>query len=147
MEFPPIYESFGIMIGVEDGLPVYLSFLNAGAADTIGTDELWTTNSALLNGLSGLNLNGEGTQLAMWDGGDVLFTHREFATNRFTASNFTDEFRVFNEHQMTFDGRATNYVPHGHATHVAGTLIASGIDTDVKGDVARRHVACFQLYQ
>ena len=132
-EFSPIYESFGIMIGVEDGLPVYLSFLNAGAADTIGTDELWTTNRTLLNGLSGLNLNGEGTQLAMWDGGDVLFTHREFATNRFTDSNFTDEFRVFNEHQMTFDGRATNYVPHGHATHVAGILTATGMDNHARG--------------
>ena len=67
------------MVGVEHGEPVYLATANAEAADTIGTDELRTINSALLHGLSGLNLNGEDTQPAMWDGGDVLTSHQEFA--------------------------------------------------------------------
>ena len=136
LEPPPMTPkppTIAVMVGVEHNRPVYLTTFNVEAADTIAIDELWTTNSASTNGLSGLNLNGEGTQLAMWDGGDVLFTHREFATNRFTDSSFTNEFRVFNEHQMTFEGRATDYVPHGHATHVAGTLVASGVDTDAKG--------------
>ena len=48
MEPPLEHESIGIMIGVENGLPIYLSSLNARTADTIGSDELWTTNSALL---------------------------------------------------------------------------------------------------
>ena len=63
--------STAVMVGVEHGLPVYLMPLNAESADTIGTDELWKTTVAnvITNGLSGLNLNGEGTQLAMWDNG------------------------------------------------------------------------------
>ena len=131
--FTPVPPTLAVMVGVEHGRPVYLTTFNVGAADTIAIDELWTTNSASTNGLSGLNLNGEGTQLAMWDGGDILFTHREFATNRFTDSSFTNEFRVFNEHQMTFEGRATDYVPDGHATHVAGTLTAIGVDNRARG--------------
>ena len=129
----PVPPTLAVMVGVEHGRPVYLTTFNVEAADSIAIDELWTTNSALRNGLSGLNLNGEGTQLAMWDVGDVLFTHREFATNRFTDSNFANEFRVFNEHQMTFDGRSTDYVPDGHATHVAGTLTAIGVDNRARG--------------
>ena len=76
----PIHKSFAVMIGVENGLPIYLAPFRFGAADTIGTDELWTNKSLLRKGRSGLNLNAEGTQLAMWDGGDVLTSHQTFAT-------------------------------------------------------------------
>ena len=117
MEPPLEHESIGIMIGVENGLPVYLSSLNAGAADTIGSDELWTTNSASTNGLSGLNLNGEGTQLAMWDVGNVLARHQEFT--------FTNGEGVLGS--RVWDKGGYRRLPHpGHATHVAGTLVASG---------------------
>ena len=117
MEPPPEHESIGIMIGVENGLPVYLSSLNARAADTIGTDELWTINSRERNSLSGLNLNGEGTRLAMWDVGNVLASHQEFT--------FTDDAGVLRSRVWDRGGYRRLPSPE-HATHVAGTLVASG---------------------
>ncbi len=120
----PRYYFFAVMVGVEHGEPVYLTTANVEAADTIGTDELWTTNSASTNGLSGLNLNGEGTQLAMWDGGDVLTSHQEFAI---ANSMGEADSRVSNQNSPS----PLSY--SNHATHVAGTLMAAGVDARAEG--------------
>ena len=120
----PRYYFFAVMVGVEHGEPVYLATANVEAADTIGTDELWTINSALLHGLSDLNLNGEGTQLAMWDGGDVLTSHQEFAI---ANSMGEADSRVSNQN-------SPSPLPYSnHATHVAGTLMAAGVDARAEG--------------
>ena len=119
-----VREVVAVMVGVEHGLPVYLTTFNVEAADTIGTDELWTTNSALINGLSGLNLNGEGTQLAMWDGGDVLTSHQEFAIAN-SAGEVSS--RVINQNSPS------SLTRRNHATHVAGTLVAAGVDVRARG--------------
>lgn len=98
--------------GVIGGRPVANTTYNLKAADTLGTDELWT------NGSSGLNLNGEGTQVALWDGGDPRLTPREFTTNGI---------RIFD-----MDGPST-LMNSNHATHVAGTLGAYGVTNTAKG--------------
>jgi hypothetical protein len=106
--------TLAIMVGVENGQPVYIGSYNANAADTVGADERWT------NGSSGLNLNGEGTQVAVWDIGDARFSHREFTTNTTRI--------------IKMDG--TNTSPDGvqaHATHVSGTLGAYGVTNAAKG--------------
>lgn len=104
--------SLAVMVGVEAGQPVYIGSYNANAADTVGTDELWT------NGSSGLNLNGEGTQVGVWDIGDARFTHREFTTNGTRI--------------MKLDSASPDGV-RDHATHVSGTLGAYGVTNAAKG--------------
>lgn len=83
---------------------------NLGAANTTGTSSLWT------GGRLGLDLNGEGMYIGMWDGGAVRLTHQEFDVNDFQS-----------------DDAATS---SNHATHVAGTLVGRGINSLAKGMAA-----------
>lgn len=89
------------------GRPVYYAVDNAGAAITTRANTLHP------GGITGFNLSGEFTNyLAIWDGGTVLDTHQEFG-DRVNRQDYS----------------ATHY----HATHVAGTMIASGVQTNAKG--------------
>ena len=90
----------------EFGKPQYYTTHNENAAKTISTDEVYS------GGAAGLNLTGSSVLIHEWDGGTVLSTHQEFDT------------RVTNG-----DATATHY----HATHVAGTIIASGVYSPAKG--------------
>ncbi|MCK5241449.1 S8 family serine peptidase [bacterium] len=86
--------------------PIYLMTDNATAAKTIVTDLVWPGGSA------GLSLTGSGITIAEWDAGSALSTHQELA-GRITLG----------------DGAASNY----HSTHVAGTILASGVVSLAKG--------------
>ena len=90
----------------ELGMPQYYITHNENAAKTISTNQVYTGGSA------GLNLSGSGVLVHEWDGGTVLHTHQEFGG------------RVTNE-----DATATHY----HATHVAGTIMAAGVQSAAKG--------------
>ncbi|WP_242926440.1 S8 family serine peptidase [Pontibacter vulgaris] len=94
------------------GLPVYyITYNNTRAAATTNTDQLWAGGSL------GLNLSGAGSavnnKLGIWDGGRVLETHQELKG------------RVVQKDKPT--------KVDGHATHVAGTMIASGVNALAKG--------------
>lgn len=91
----------------EDGKPIYYTTYNLNAAKTVSTNKLWP------GGSSGLNLTGSGITLGEWDGGGVRTTHQEFGG------------RVTQKDSPSSTG--------GHATHVAGTLIAAGVYSDAKG--------------
>lgn len=98
--------------GIDDkGLPIYITTTdNIVSAATIRTTSLWP------GGASGLSLNGAslGTgKIAVWDEGLARPTHVEL-TGRVTQ----------------VDG-ATNL--SDHSTHVAGTLIAAGVNPLAKG--------------
>lgn len=80
---------------------------NLNAAKTVSTNKVWPA------GILGLNLTGSGTTLAVWDGGKVRATHQEFGG------------------RVTQKDGATSL--NAHATHVAGTMIASGVDPDSRG--------------
>jgi hypothetical protein len=101
------------LVGVDDkGFPMYVETQsNLVAASTIGTNKLWS------GGSSGLNLNGSNVlllnKLGIWDGGQINQTHVEFG-NRITPKDNANSV-------------------DGHATHVAGTLIASGVNPAAKG--------------
>ncbi len=88
-----------------NGMPEYNTTDNLNAANTVGTNELWT------GGSTGLNLTGAGFTIGEWDGGGVRTTHQEFRVG-------------------VGPSRVTQIdVPPGtsyHSTHVAGTLIAEG---------------------
>ncbi len=80
---------------------------NLNAAKTVSTNKVWPGGGA------GLSLTGSGLNVGIWDGGKVRTTHQEFG-GRAT--------------QM--DG-ATSL--SSHATHVSGTMIATGVDANAKG--------------
>ncbi len=95
------------------GKPLYVGVAdNIISAATIGTNTLWS------GGSSGLNLNGSSAALkdkiGLWDEGKVRPTHVEL-TGRTTWKDATNDGLV------------------DHSTHVAGTMIATGVNPLVKG--------------
>lgn len=101
------------LMAMRDGHPVFYVTCNIQSADSIGTDEVWPGGSL------GLSLSGTNMVLGMWDGYAVRTTHVEFA--------FGGNTRI-----TQLDG-ATNYLVDPHSTAVAGTMVASGINTNAKG--------------
>jgi len=92
----------------EGNQPIYyVSYSNLNAAATTRASALWT------GGSMGLDLNGQGMIVGEWDAGAVRATHQEL-TGRIVQK----------------DGASSL---HDHATHVAGTLIASGVNNSAKG--------------
>jgi len=105
------------LVGVDNfNHPIYYTtFDNTIAAATVGANKLWP------GGTSGLNISSGDSylknKLAIWDGGGVLGTHIELAgrvTQKDGAAVSTSEGSV-------------------HATHVTGTMMATGINPLAKG--------------
>ena len=91
---------------------------NANAAVTTQTHRLWPGGSL------GLSLTGSGyNQLGEWDGGAVRSTHQEFGS------------------RVTQVDGATSL--SSHATHVAGTMIAAGVDASAKGMAYQANLRAF----
>ncbi|MDP2897070.1 MAG: S8 family serine peptidase [bacterium] len=101
------------LMSIRGGVPRFYITCNEDAADTVSTDELWP------GGTTGLGLTGAGTTMGIWDGGDVLTTHQEFDSG--PGTRVTDR-----------DGTSESGIS-GHATHVAGTLIAEGLYPAARG--------------
>lgn len=103
----------GKLVGVDNfNLPkYYIAHNNAIAANTTRANQLWP------GGSSGLNLSGSSNavknKLGVWDGGKILNTHVELV-NRVTQK---DNAAVLSD----------------HATHVTGTMVASGVNPSAKG--------------
>lgn len=93
-----------LLVDIINGVPIYRSILNAESAITTGA-------ANLQSGTIGLALQGEGLTLGVWDDGKIS-NHVEFG-DRIIANEGTS----FGD----------------HATHVTGTLIASGINPAAKG--------------
>ncbi len=92
---------------VEDSTAIYDITSNSDAAKTISTDKVW---------IAPYNLSGTGTTLGIWDGSKVLITHQEFG----------------NPTRVTIkDGSTLSIIDH--STHVAGTMIAGGVQANAKG--------------
>ncbi len=101
-----------VLVRLDDrGAPVYYKTHNLGAAETVSTDHLWPSSEP--GGAKiGLDLSGGGETVGIWDGGAV-FEHTEFG-GRVTWSD-------------------ADAATSDHATHVAGTMIAEGLDADAHG--------------
>jgi len=91
----------------QNGMPVYYTTNNEDAAKTIATNQVWP------GGWLNIGLNGFNEKVGEWDGGEVLSTHQEFGNRVIQRDNPS----------------ATSE----HATHVAGTLIAQGVEAASKG--------------
>ena len=120
----PIYEvrKNGMVIALESidalGNPVYNStFNNTIAAATTRANQLWS------GGSSGLNLSGSSAavtgKLGVWDGGLILKNHVELVG------------RILQKDSASAPSSPFDNVDH--ATHVSGTMIASGVNPIAKG--------------
>jgi len=94
---------------VRGGRPFYYITRNINAAASVSTNKVWPGGSA------GLALNGSGVTLGIWDGGGVRLTHQEL-TGRAVQVDA-------NEIEGLID----------HATHVAGTMAATGVQAAAHG--------------
>lgn len=97
----------GLVGFTPNGFPVFYSSNNTNAAATVGT------NLIVSGATNGYGLTGNGMIIGEWDGGSVLGTHQEL-TGRVTQ----------------VDNPSNN---SDHATHVCGTMIASGVVANAKG--------------
>lgn len=96
------------LVGVDElGMPIYVMTDNAIAAASTATNRVYP------GGVLGYSLAGQGMTVGEWDGGATRITHQEL-TGRSTQ----------------VDGATTL---SDHATHVAGTLIASGVQASARG--------------
>lgn len=114
-------ESNGRLFQLKDidkktGLPIYYTTYNKDAAAGTGTNTL--------NSSSGIfDLDGQDITIHEWDGGGTLITHQEFGGRA---------------QQMD---RPTSL--SDHATHVAGTMVASGVDGKAKGMAPRARLNAY----
>ncbi len=92
---------------IDNGKPIYNRTFNVNGSKTVRADRLNTGGSL------GLNLQGQGMYVGVWDGGSARFTHQEFGGRT----------------QIVDDAVVSN-----HATHVTGTIIGSGVtNATIKG--------------
>lgn len=91
------------LIDVEKGRPIFLTTFNANAGVSSAANTLWMTP---------YSSEGNGIIVGVWDGGSVLGGHQEFG-QRVTIKDAVEV--------------------ADHATHVAGTVGASGVNSDAKG--------------
>lgn len=100
------------LVDVVNGRPIYAITDNAEAAITTRANELWPGGSLGIS-VTGANFH---DKIGVWDGGSARATHQEF--------NNTGVSRV-----LVKDGGSQS----AHATHVAGTIIAAGVDPAAQG--------------
>ena len=92
---------------VINGIPQFIATDNLGARATTGVDKIG------VDGQMGLDLDGSGISIGIWDGGLVRTTHQELEGRVSQADGST----------------SLNF----HATHVAGTILSKGIIGNAKG--------------
>lgn len=101
----------------ENDLPVYEIDENVNAAISTATDQV--RSSITYN-----NVDGSGVTIGLWEAsGTPRITHQEF------------------EGRVTIEDGSTNV--SSHATHVAGTLAAAGIASNVKGMAPEANILAF----
>lgn len=109
-----------------DNQPIYVTTHNVGSAEA--------TRTNFLHPGGGLNLDLEGDDMiiGVWDGDNVRDTHSEFQSLDFTAGS-----RISSPDFGASDAYSN------HATHVAGTIIASGLNESAKGMAPKASVISY----
>ena len=112
-------QGIGTVVRIENGLPVLVAPNNVVGADTISSDDLWPGGASPLP-----DLNGQGRTMGIWEAqGGPLTNHAEFAIGG-GGSRVVQVDNPFAETQVLL---------HRHATQVAGTLAAAGINPLARG--------------
>ncbi len=110
------------LVRFRNGIPLYNGTDNLNAADTISTDEIWP------GGTTQYDLDGTNTTIGIWEvGGGVYSTHNEFTD--LGPSRVT---------QIDSPGSIAQ-----HATWVAGTLIAGGVNPSANGMSWRANLSAY----
>ncbi|MBF8150104.1 S8 family serine peptidase [Winogradskyella sp. F6397] len=109
--------SFFYMKDVINGSPIYVTTDNVSAALATKTNQLQ------VGGALGLDLDGTGIIVGIWDEGPAQSTHPEFAGN-----NGVSRVTVLDSGNLTESGPFNS-----HGTHVSGTIGATGVDAAAKG--------------
>ncbi len=115
------------LVRVQNDRLYFIATHNLDAAITSETNSLWP------GGFSELNLDGGGLswgRLAMWDAGRVLLDHEEFRGAGASRVSVMDR----------------NEIVETHSTHVAGTLIARGKDSQAKGMAPAAPLHCYDWW-
>ncbi len=99
-----------LMDVLPNGEKIYAQTHNAGSAITARANSLYSGGSL------GINIQGQGMTAGVWDGGTVRGTHQEFMVGGTS--------KVTNMNTSTLSN---------HATHVAGTIGAQGIQASARG--------------
>jgi len=100
---------------IVNGKPIYLKTFNRGAA--ISTRANFLHN----NGGLGLNIEGQNMIAFVWDGGIAKDNHMELMVGGSSKISFADNATTVSS----------------HATHVIGTMIAQGVNSNAKGMAPR----------
>lgn len=88
--------------------PIFFTTDNSGSSTTISTNKLYPGGSL------GLSVTGAGMTAGVWDSGKVRNTHQEFGGNKITLGDDNTTLSV-------------------HSTHVAGTIVSTGLNALSKG--------------
>lgn len=118
------YKADGSMLLLVDvspsGVPIYIQADNADVATSLGVDELRS------GGTFGLNLEGDGIQIGIWDDGKVRTDHVEL-TGRVTQIDNTSSVST-------------------HATHVLGTIMATGLNANARGMAPKTNAIAYDFF-
>jgi hypothetical protein len=85
-----------------DGSPIYINTKNRESASVIKADKMYSGGSL------GLNIQGQGMTVGVWDGGKVRLTHELFPNGKVTQADAAETLS-------------------DHATHVTGTIVGASI--------------------
>ena len=112
------HRNFTNIYDVVDGAVLYKTTHNINAARSTKTADLQ------INGSLGLNLDGSGMTVGVWDFGPIDNLHPEFGNKTNTGSRIEiiDSSSVSDEKEF-----------NDHATHVSGTIAAKGISANARG--------------
>ncbi|WP_124979882.1 S8 family serine peptidase [Nonlabens xiamenensis] len=100
------------------GNPQYIVSYNTSSEIATNTDDVKP------GGALGLNLEGENMVMYMWDPNHPWFIHQEFLD-----SNGDSKITIGDDYTLAF----ALFKSDDHATHVAGTLVAQGVQPRVEG--------------
>lgn len=117
---------------IVDGRPVYRTTYNSLSARATKTDQLYSGGSL------GINVEGENMNIGVWDEESALETHVEFEDDQIVPQSRV----VYPE----FNGNPFIGTTSDHATHVAGTLIAKGVDPNAKGMAPKATLRSFDWF-
>lgn len=107
-----------VLYDIVNNKPIYRTLDNAAAGRATGTDHLQ------VGGSLGLDLDGTGMTVGVWDGGPIQIGHVEFQNATNTGS------RVLNMEDTNTSGQMSE---SSHGNHVSGTIAAKGIVPEAKG--------------
>jgi serine protease AprX len=109
-----------------DNQPIYVETHNTNSARATRTDFLHP------GGGLDLNLEGENMIIGVWDGDNVRDTHVEFLNDDLLPSS-----------RITTPDFGSSDVYGDHASHVAGTIVAKGTNTNAKGMAPKAEIKSY----